>query len=119
MNEIREEIKKASSEILQKAMTEDLIIELATILNRHLLQEMNNKFQKVIPIIIGELKAQITREIKAQMTNEIKELVRQETKNHLMKDPKTPTIKKEDEEIQPEEMENASQEIKKKNNGNC
>ena len=72
VNEIKDELRNIRNDVIEKVMTEDVIVGMARIINNHLVNQLNSKFEQIMPSLIENIKTQIKEELKPHIIQEVK-----------------------------------------------
>ena len=70
VTEIKDELRNISNVVIEKVMTEDVIVGMARIINNHLVNQLNSKIEQVMPSLIENIKTQIMEDLKSHIIQE-------------------------------------------------
>ena len=109
VNEIKDELRNIRNDVIEKLMTEDVIVGMARIINNHLVNQLNSKFEQIMPSLIENIKTQIKEELKSNIIQEVKtQFIKEKNAEHMHKEE---SQKKKEENLE-ESMKDSSQRIK-------
>ena len=87
VNEIKDELRNIRNDVIEKVMTEDVIVGMARIINNHLVNQLNSKFEQIMPSLIENIKTQIKEELKPHIIQEVKtQFIKEKNAEHMHKE---------------------------------
>ena len=87
VTEIKDELRNISNVVIEKVMTEDVIVGMARIINNHLVNQLNSKIEQVMPSLIENIKTQIKEELKSHIIQEVKtQFIKEKNAEHMHKE---------------------------------
>ena len=84
VNEIKDELRNIRNDVIEKVMTEDVIVGMARIISDHLVNQLNSKFEQIMPSLIENMKTQIKEELKSHIIQEVKtQIIKEKNAEHM------------------------------------